>query len=94
MITRIIAKIEAPPVGASFLSSWPGKAGNQIGLIADGPADPEGLRDVAAALHEKMGQIGHHALDAWLECDGRVVGYCSLGYLDPNEVLHRLGVTA
>lgn len=88
----IIAKIEAPPVGASFISSWPGKPGNQVGVVAQASADPAGLDAVARALHDKMGEIGQYALDAWLECEGRVVGYCSLGYLDRREVLRRLGL--
>lgn len=86
----IIAKIEAPPVGASVISSWPGKAGNQIGVIAEAPADADGLDAVSRALHDRMGEIGHHALDAWIECGGRVIGYSTLGYLNRREVLRRL----
>tara|TARA_R110002012_G_scaffold8612_6_gene39710 strand:- start:1252 stop:1536 length:285 start_codon:yes stop_codon:yes gene_type:complete len=93
MSARIIAKIEAPPVGASFISSWPGRSGNQIGVVAEGPADPDGLNAAAKALHDRMGEIGHHALDAWLECGDRVVGYCQLGYMDHREVLRRLEIT-
>lgn len=92
MSARIIANIEAPPVGASFISSWPGRSGNQIGVVAEAPADTEGLDAAAKALHDRMGEIGHHALDAWIECGGRVVGYCTLGYLDRREVLRRLGL--
>jgi len=89
-IPIITAKIEAPPVGSSFISSWPGKPGNQIGVVAEAPADPEGLDAVARALHDKMGEIGHYSIDAWLECGGRIVGYCTLGYMDRREVLRRL----
>lgn len=89
----ITAKIEAPQLGASFISSWPGKPGNQVGVVAEAPADPEGLDAISMALHDRMGEIGHHALDAWLECGGRVVGYSTLGYLDRLEVLRRLGLT-
>ena len=88
----ITAKIEAPPVGASFISSWPGRSGNQIGVVAEAPADPEGLDAVVRALHDRMGEIGQYALDAWIECGGRVVGYSTLGYLDRREVLRRLGM--
>lgn len=93
MSARIIARIEAPPVGATIISSWPGRSGNQIGVVAEAPADPEGLDAVARALHDRMGEIGQHALDAWLECGGRVVGYSTLGYLDRREVLRRLEIT-
>ena len=89
----ITAKIEAPPVGASFISSWPGRAGNQIGVVAEASADADGLDAVARALHDRMGEIGQYALDAWLECGDRVVGYSTLGYLDRRDVLRRLGVT-
>jgi len=92
-IKMVRAFIEAPAVGASVLSAWQGKPGNQIGLISEGACDLDGLRVVAAALHDRMGEIGQYALDAWLECDGRVVGYCSLGYLDQRDVLRRLGVS-
>lgn len=88
----IAAYIEAPAVGASVLSAWPGKPGNQLGKVAEASADPDGLDAVAGALHDRMGEIGHFALDAWLECEGRLVGYCSLGYLDRREVLRRLGL--
>lgn len=89
---KIEAYIEAPAVGASFLSSWAGKTGNQVGVVAQASADPAGLDAVVTALHDRMGEVGQYALDAWLECDGRVVGYCSLGYLDRREVLRRLGL--
>lgn len=91
---KIEAYIEAPPVGASFISTWPGRSGNQVALVAEGTADQAGLKEVAQALHAKMGLVGQYALDAWLECEGQVVVYCSLGYLDHTEVLRRLGVSA
>lgn len=89
----ITAKIEAPAVGAPVESSWPGKSRNQIGVVAEASADADGLDAVARALHDRMGEIGQYALDAWLECGDRVVGYSTLGYLDRREVLRRLGVT-
>ena len=93
MIDRVIrAYIEAGPVGSDFLSSWPGKAGNQVGVVAEGVGDLEGLRAAAQGLHDRMGEVGFYALDAWLECDGHRVGYCQLDYMSYNEVLRRLGL--
>lgn len=88
----IRAYIEAPPVGSDFLSSWPGKLGNQVGVVAEGSADLEGLRAAAQGLHDRMGEVSSYALDAWLECDGHRVGYCQLGYMSYPEVLRRLGL--
>jgi hypothetical protein len=90
---KIRAYIEAPPVGADFISSWAGKPGNQVALVAEGTADLAGLERVAQALHNRMGVVGWFSLDAWLECDGRIVGYCQLGYMSYPEVLRLLGVT-
>lgn len=88
----IRAYIEAGPVGSDFMSSWAGKPGNQIGVVAEGSADLEGLRAAAHRLHDRMGEVGFYALDAWLECDGHQVGYCQLGYMSYPEVLRRLGL--
>lgn len=87
---KIKAYIEAPPVGASFISSWPGKPGNQVALVAEGAADMAGLKSVCKALHDRMGEVGQYALDAWVQCGDRVVGYCQLGCTDYREVMRRL----
>lgn len=89
---KIEAYIEAPPVGASFISTWAGKTGNQVALVAEGTGDHAGLKAVSKALHDQMGKVGHFALDAWLQCGDRVVGYCQLGCTDYREVMRRLGL--
>lgn len=87
---KIKAYIEAPPVGASFISTWPGRSGNQVGLVAEGTPDMAGLKAVCKSLHDRMGEVGHFAIDAWLQCEDRVVGYCQLGCTDYREVMRRL----
>ena len=91
-VKKIRAFIEAGPVGSDVLSSWPGKVGNQIGVVAEGSSDLDGLRAAAQGLHDRMGEVGSYALDAWLECDGHRVGYCQLGYMSYPEVLRGLGL--
>ncbi len=89
-MTKIAAYIEAAPVGTSPFSSWPGRKGNQLGMVAEGDADISGLRSVAQALHDRMGLVGWFALDAWIECGERRVGYCQLGHMSYSEVLRGL----
>ena len=89
----IAAYIEAGPVGAPVLSSWPGKPGNQLVQVWERDATLSGLREISRELHDRMGEVGRYALDAWLECDGNRVGYCQLGYMSYEEVLRLLGVT-
>lgn len=90
---KIRAYIEAGPAGSDFISSWAGRPGNQVALVAEGTADLAGLERVAQALHDRMGFVGWFSLDAWLEFDGNRVGYCQCGYMSYPEVLRRLGVT-
>jgi hypothetical protein len=87
---KIAAYIEAGPVGTPVLSSWPGKPGNQVVKVWERDATLSGLREIARELHDRMGEVGRYALDAWLECDGRRVGYCELSYTDYREALRRL----
>lgn len=90
---KIEAYIEAGPVGTPVLSSWPGRAGNQVVKVWERDATLSGLRELSRELHDRMGEVGRYALDAWLEFDGNVVGYCQLGYMSYPDVLRRLGVT-